>query len=281
MRARPAVALAFLVAALLAPRVADAQQRDTSAPASATAIFRGRVIQRADSAPVVNADVWLVSVDRHATTDSSGAFRFDGLPLGAQLVQIRRVGLDPQRDVIALSADRENVRTYALTGQTTRLDTVRTTAGATKYLSPQLRGFEERRLSGQGGHFISDSVLRKNENSTAANVIVGRIPGLMQQTIAGPGKLVTALVSTRKQCAGPAMLNTCKGGAPNCYVAVYLDGVLQYSAKMGVAPPDFRTDYEVSNLAGVEFYAGGAAAPISMHSDDDGCGSLWLWTRER
>ena len=103
----------------------------------------------------------------------------------------------------------------------------------------------------------------------------------MQQTITGPGKVITALVSTRKPCAGLAILNSCKGGAPNCYVAVYLDGVLQYSAKTAGAPPDFRTDYDLRNLAGVEYYAGGAAAPVAMHSDDDGCGSVWLWTRER
>jgi hypothetical protein len=38
----------------------------------------------------------------------------------------------------------------------------------------------------------------------------------------------------------------------------------------------------VTDLAGIEYYAGGASMPIDMHSaTDEGCGSLWLWTREK
>ena len=38
----------------------------------------------------------------------------------------------------------------------------------------------------------------------------------------------------------------------------------------------------VTDLAGIEYYAGGASMPIDMHSStDEGCGSLWLWTREK
>ena len=282
MHSRSAVFRVLVAASLLCTSsIVRAQQRDTlGSHMSASAVFRGRVIQQGDSTPVANADVWLPSLDRHASTDSAGAFRFDGLPAGLQLVQIRRVGLDAQRDTIALSAEHENVRTYALAEQSTKLDTVRTMAGAQKYLSPMLRGFEERRLSGQGGHFISDSVLRKNENMTAANLIASRIPGLTQQFIILQGKgVIRALVSTRKQCKGLA-LQGC-GGKPNCFVAIYLDGVLRYSTKLGIDPPDLSKEYDISSLAGIEYYAGAAAAPIAMHSDDDGCGSLWLWTRER
>ena len=283
MPARFAVALVFSIGSL-SPLgfTAAAQQHDSLAPRPpAGAVFRGRVVHLGDASPVRGAEVWLVLSDKRAQTDSNGAFRFEGLPVGKQLVQIRLVGLAAERDTIVLSAEHENVRTYALAEPTASLDTVRTVAGATKYISPRLRGFEERRLSGQGGRFISDSVIRKNESTTMANLISSRMPGLMQQTIAAPGKgVITVLVSTRKQCSGLAIMNSCKG-VPNCYVAIYLDGTPLYSTKMGGAPPDFAREFSATDFAGIEYYAGGAASPFGMNGADDGCGSLCLWTRER
>ena len=239
MRARIAVAFVFSVVSLLpAPSEAGAQQRDTLTPhASAAATLHGRVIRSSDGSPISGADVWVVVSDRHVLTDSTGAFRFDGLPAGIQLIQVRHVGLAVQRDTVVLSAEHDNVRTYALGEPSATLDTVRTVAGKQKYLSPRLQGFEERRLSGQGGHFVSDSAMRQSEHMTLANLISSHMPGLMQQTITVPGKgIYAALVSSRKACAGLVILNSCKGNA-NCYVAVYLDGVVQYSAKMGGPPP--------------------------------------------
>jgi hypothetical protein len=284
MIARYAVASAFLIGSSFpTPSIARAQQRD-SLPANppAPTVFRGRVIHRADATPVAGADVWVVSADRHESTDSSGAFRFDGLAPGLQLVEVRRVGLDVEHDTIGLSSDHENVRTYALGDETTTLDTVHTIAGARKYLSPRLRAFEERRLSGQDGHFISDSVMRLNENSNLAD-IGSRLPGLMVRSVFLKHKgFISALISTRKPCAGLVLLHssTC-AIQPNCFVAIYLDGVLQYSTTLGTDPPDLSREFPISELAGAEYYAGGAAAPAGMHSNDDGCGSLWLWTRER
>ena len=249
------------------------------------ATFRGRVIHLADGSPVNGADVWLVSADRHESTDSSGRFQFADVPAGVQLVEVRHLGLSAQRDTISLSSAHENVRTYALSEQSATLDTVRTFAGTQKYLSPMLRGFEDRRLSHQGGHFVSDSVFRRNENSSVAGIIESRVPGL---TAVG-GK---TLVSTRKACMGFAMAHpaNCQGGA-GCYVTIYLDGALYYTpppadtarpqALMGSGAPDMTRAFQASELAGAEYYADGASAPAGMHSNDQGCGTLWLWTRER
>ena len=264
---------------------AAAQQDDSLAQhAPAAAIFRGRVIQLADSAPVGRADVWLISVDRHAFTDSTGEFRFDDVPAGPKLIEIRRLGLDVRRDMIVFAPGQEMVRTYALAGRATVLDTVRTTAaGGETYLSPRLRAFEQRRLSGQGGYFISDSVMRRNENSNLGMLGSG-LPGVMLRSVyfKSKGGYISALISTRKPCAGLVILHSSECSMrPTCYVAIYLDGVLQYSTKLGIDPPDLAREYPISELAGAEYYAGGAAAPAGMHSDDDGCGSLWLWTRER
>jgi hypothetical protein len=143
-----------------------------------------------------------------------------------------------------------------------------------------LQAFEERRLSGQGGRFISDSVFRRNENTTMGNLVASHVPGVSLV----PRNFGMMLVSTRKACKGLALIHSkaCSEGIQDCYVAVYLDGVLYYSATMGgAAPPDLAKVFNPSDFAGAEYYADGASAPAGMHSSDDGCGSLWLWTRER
>jgi hypothetical protein len=72
-------------------------------------------------------------------------------------------------------------------------------------------------------------------------------------------------------------------------VEIHLDGVLIYYPEMtekhphdpSFQPPDL-SKMGVTDLAGVEFYADAASMPIDMHSaTDEGCGSLWLWTREK
>ena len=255
------------------PAVSAAQQPPDSA------VFRGRVLRRSDLAPIVGAEVAIPALDRHATTDSAGAFRLTGLPAGTQVARVRMVGYAMREDTVALAAGFEAVRTYALEPQAVKLDTVRTAAGP-RYRSPMLREFEQRMRSHAGGYFIDGSVFRQHESGTLAGLIASRIPGVTFSN--GKGAMGRVLVSTRKPCRGLA-LRSC-GSTPDCFVAIYVDGTLYFNSRMaadGVQPPDLEHDLNPANFAAAEFYAGGASAPIGMHVDDDGCGSLWLWTRER
>ncbi len=274
----------FLIAAaagatLAVPRAVALGQRPGST------VFRGRVLRATDLAPIPGAHVLLPALKLDATTDSTGAFRFARLPVGTQIAQVRMVGYALRQDTITLTAGWESVRTYALEVKAPLLDTVRASAGKQRYISPLLQGFEERRLADAGGYFVSDSVFRRNESSTMANIISSRMPGLTTVYV----NHARVFASTRKQCRGLALLGSPKSscrvtGQPDCYVAVYVDGVLYFNAKMaeeGVQPPDMEKDLDPVNFAGAEYYAGGASMPIDMHPDDDGCGSLWLWTRER
>ncbi len=248
--------------------------------AADSAIFRGRVLQQGTLAPIAGADVAIPALNRHAATDSTGAFRLTALPPGTQIAQVRKVGFAMQQDTIALALGFAAVRTYALEPESTKLDTVHTVAPEQRYVSPLLQQFEQRLHSHAGGHFIDDSVFRQNESGTLAGLIASRIPGV--SFAAGKGAVGRVLVSTRKPCRGLAF-RSCDS-RPDCFVAIYVDGTLYFNARMaaeGVQPPDLEHDLNPANFAGAEYYAGGASAPIGMHVDDDGCGSLWLWTRER
>jgi len=73
---------------------------------------------------------------------------------------------------------------------------------------------------------------------------------------------------------------------PDCFVAIYVDGNLLVNAKLAQEMPtpewpDVNSLVPVNTLSGAEYYTSAATAPVSMHTDDDGCGSLWLWTREK
>jgi hypothetical protein len=267
--------LCAIICAASVARVGTAQE------ALGALTLSGWVVRARDGAPIAGADVWLISSQQRVATDSSGSFRVAGLVAGPQLLQIRHLGYEVRRDTVTVRAGGDSVVRFVLREQSAQLDTVRTIAPEQKYVSPMLRGFEERRLSGEGGRFISDSVLRRNENAQLTSLITSRIPGLM----IGAARM---LVSSRKQCKGPVLYHSgdskCQsGGAPDCYVSVFIDGVLFYSARMaeqGAKPIDLNHE-SISNFAGVEFYADNGTAPAGMHSDDEGCGSLWLWTRER
>lgn len=263
-------------ATLAVPRASALGQRPDSA------VFRGRVLRATDLAPIPGAHVLLPALNLDTTTDSTGTFRFTLLPVGTQIAQVRKLGYTMRQDTITLTVGFESVRTYALEAKTPVLDTVRASARKQEqrqYISPLLQAFVKREQAHAGGYFISDSTFRKNENATLANLVVSHMPGVSWSYMGAK----RVLVSTRKSCRGLALLHPCST-KQDCFVAIYVDGVLYYNAKMaenGVLPPDMEKQFNVGTLAGAEYYPGGASMPIDMHPDDDGCGSLWLWTRER
>ncbi len=259
------------------PFVLSAQRQAAGDSAS----FRGTVERKGDSIGVAGAEVALPGLGRTVTTDAAGAFHLVGLTAGSQLVRIRGIGFVEKIDTVTLIAGTEVQRVFAMTAQTATLDTVHTRSEQVKYHSPALQAFEERRLSKSGGYFVSDSIMRGNENTTLANVLQSRMPGMMLQYFSEH----RLAVSSRKACSGPVLLHACSG-KPDCFVAVYLDGQLFFNSRIAkevppTAYPDLENTFPVTTLAGAEYYPSAAATPTGMRVDDDGCGSLWLWTREK
>ncbi|MEO7455796.1 MAG: carboxypeptidase-like regulatory domain-containing protein [Gemmatimonadaceae bacterium] len=245
--------------------------------AQATARFTGRVMQAGKGAPIAGAEVWLASVDRRVTTDDSGRFVLDSLPPGRMLVQVRGVGYVAQRDTLRFVAGAVESRDYALAPVGQQLDTVRTVSDAVKYASPRLRGFEERRANPASGYFIPEAELRKYDNEPLANVLLSRVVGLRIV----PGMHGAAfMASSTRETPGAVFGKT--GAQPKpCFVTLYVDGVLVYSAKMDAAndPADFNR-LAVREYAAVEFYLRSGTAPPGFNATDAGCGTLLLWTRE-
>jgi hypothetical protein len=248
------------------------------------ALLTGRVNSGIDGAVIAGAQVTLPALGRTSTTDSTGRFRLTGLPAGIQSIQIRRVGFTELTDTVTLVAGRELNRVYSMAAPIATLDTVRTKVEQAKYISPSLSAFEERRLSKTGGYFVSDSVFRSNESRALGDILRARMPNLIFTYI----NEHRVAVSGRKKCSGPVLMggSACPNNMLGCFVAICLDGNLIFNTKIAqfMNPsgyPDIDVAFPVTQLAGAESYASGALAPTGMQMDDDGCGSLWLWTREK
>ncbi|MES2176685.1 MAG: carboxypeptidase regulatory-like domain-containing protein [Gemmatimonadota bacterium] len=244
------------------------------AVAPKAAVLVGRVTRSDNGGPIAGADIWLPALDRHATTDSSGRFRLNGLSPGRAFAQARSIGYRLERDTLTLGAGVETRHDFVLTSQATLLDTNRTVASPA-YASPALRGFEERRARQVAGYFVADSALRREDGKVLGSVILSRVSGMMFV----PGKHgETYMVSSRKQCSG-RVLRLCE--SPDCYVTVYMDGVLYYSVVEGSMDPPDVNRLQVRELSGLEFYPSGGVAPPEYNATGAGCGTLLLWTRER
>ncbi|MEO5816484.1 MAG: carboxypeptidase regulatory-like domain-containing protein [Gemmatimonadaceae bacterium] len=258
---------------------------DAGAPGAAVAKGPGRLqgqVKEDDNAkPLGDVDVWLPSLDRRTRTDGSGAFAFDSIPPGYQVLSIRYPGFSSRIDTLRFTAGQTTTRAYVLKPQATLLGGVSTVAAAVNYKSPGLRGFESRRATRVAGFFIPESELRVHESEQLVNAIVSRVPGLRQVSSDNGGPY---LASSVRRCKENTLGRTDR--CSPCYVTTYIDGVLSYNADNyndrteRTEPTDFGR-LSVRDLAGVEFYPRDGTAPSPYTASRLGCGTIMVWTRER
>jgi hypothetical protein len=256
-----AVLASFIASATVMGQVPDTSRAKELAP------YRNRILGVYDARTgdaLAGVEVADVMTGWKATTSPTGNVSLAYLPDGGSLVRLRKLGYVPLTLFVAITP-RDTAPLTLLLGRAEAqlLPTVVTNAAGQKYVSPSLRGFEERRLAHLGGHFISDSTLRASEGEVMSSMLE-RLPGA---TLNGG-----LLVSTRKSSPGPVFSKSSVG--LKCPSAVYVDGVRLAS------PPDFGRQ-TTDTYAGVEFYGSSTSAPIWISPSASECGVLLLWTRER
>lgn len=252
----------------------------TSPLVAQTGTLVGTVIADSLGTPVAGAQLTIPSLGLRAIANYLGEFRFSRLPAGMLTIDVHRLGFAAFSDTVTVAANAPTNRDFQMKTQFARLDSVRVTAPERKYISPGLAEFEERRKEGHG-YFVSEEVLRKNNERSMLDVVMGNVPGLTRLRTS-PRKPNESYVGTMRKCAaGPAILN-CKGQSSSCPVTLYIDGHMVYSgaADHDQDVPDLGA-FAVRDYAGVEYYPGGATTPVKYNATDSGCGLLILWTRER
>lgn len=213
-------------------------------------------------------------------TTSTGTVSLRFLPEGGSLVRLTKVGYQPRTMTVAISPSDTTPITLVM-ARIAELPKVVTTDSAPHYTSPALRGFEERRKF-ESGYFITESELRKNEGRLLANLLMSKAPGVRIRA----GSTNASYLMASARCAS--------GGPPQ----VYLDGVplatagpppttRTRSTSSGAAPADLvmapfnLNEFQISELAAVEYYPDNEVAPIQFEHTSRRCGALLLWTRER
>ena len=249
--------------------------RDAAMPA---VTLRGTVLRDGSNAPVAGAVVTIPTQSLSATTSSDGTFELPGLAPGHHEILIRHVGDAPLRDSVTVTSNAEP-HTFRL-GRVVALDTVRANAAERHYVSPALRGFEERRRVGIGT-FVTDSTLRANDDHRLADVLRVHAPAMRVLNVRGDAYATSGRDTRTGQFALRGGVNR-KGNAPAaCYATVYLDGVMLFDLALSPAdeqPPNL-SDIQVSRLGAIEYYGGGGAVPAQFRSSE--CGTLLLWSREK
>ena len=270
---------------------------DLSGQAAALPAYRGRILgvyDDATGAPLDSVRVTDLLHGNSSLTTGTGTVALYFLPEGGGLVRLQRIGYAVQTFAVAISpADTAPISVTMR--RVTELGPMLTKAqGTPRYISPSLRGFEDRRRAGATGYFVSDSVLRANEGHLLADVLGSRMPNMKFH--AGSASAMFLLKSARCVFGGPPQ--------------VYLDGV-PMSPDLRPDAPGFRgasgtqstafgqliagsgssmnidaiafdlSKFDVSSLAGVEWYPDSDMLPIEFSHTSGRCGALMLWTRER
>jgi hypothetical protein len=169
--ARRAVALGVTLLAALAPLVAASAQQ-----APQQSVMRGRVVS-ADSAhhPIPDAEVTISVLQRGARTGADGTYELSGLPGGAHVVVVRRLGFVPVTRGVILSGEADDTAavTFALAPNVAALEKVYVREGA----GGEPRAMERERARSNGGVFIDRARLEQSEHSVMSNVLRST-PGL-------------------------------------------------------------------------------------------------------
>jgi hypothetical protein len=221
--------------------------------------YRYRIIGLYDGGtgtPIEGANVLDVLSGNSVNTTNTGTASLLFLPDGGGLVRIRKLGYGMQTMMVKISPADTNPLTIIME-RATELPAFAVVDSTRRYLSPNLRTFEEHRHNATSGYFLNEAQLRTAESrgQSIASALMSGMPGI--QVSESPGKTT---VTRSPRCA--------RGGAP----AVYLDGVELVDHDISGFPP--------SMLAGIEYYPNNANAPVEYMRTTRSCGALVLWSRQ-
>jgi hypothetical protein len=263
-RSAPASALAIVLA--------------SASPAMAQSVLRGVVLVNVVETPIAGAEVALPALNLKATSDSSGKFQLTGIPAGNYVVTVRHLRFSPVSSFLSFGKSDTVDTDMLLTAAKTVLPTV---AVAESKPNAKMAAFEERRKNGFG-HFLTEEDLKKTENGRLAEAMA-RLPG--NHVLTGSTQAAWMYggrgVQSRSGSTLPSLdrMDIAKGAKIGyCYAAVVLDGIYVYQGNPGETLFDINS-IPLSEIAGVESYAGGASMPAMYNGTRSTCGLVIIWTK--
>jgi hypothetical protein len=240
-----------------------------------TGTFLGTVSRDSMDHAVGNADVQLPQLNRRFTTNYLGEFRFADVPPGRYAVVVHAVGFQPFLDSIDVKPGATVDGDIILTALPVKLDTTRSVATNRPALPAGIAELEERRKMHMGGFFVTDSMLRANDERkiTYLLAMAPRIEQVLSK--AGTGIFIAV--------PGPPPQDYRSDGSfprMRCYANIYLNGAPYWLGPPSPnnPPPDFNAMW-AREYSGIEYYASTSSTPSQYNATRWGCGVLLLWTR--
>ena len=273
-------AFAALVAAAAPVRAQVPPVRDPVASVPRAPLRIIGVYDETSGQPIPAVEVSETATGTSVMTSTTGAANLGSIvPKGGE-IRLRKIGFEEQTMTISMGAA-DTLPITVVMKRVAELPAVVTKDAAPRYMSPILKGFEERRKNHASGYFIEDSILRKEDNRALGNVLVAHAPGAVVKQVSSANFLLKS-----PRCSN--------GGQPD----VYIDGVplahlddprwpMPKGRNRFSNPPDPRdfpidlNQFAVRDLAGIEYYPDNATMPVQFSRTASGCGALFLWTRER
>jgi hypothetical protein len=212
----------------------------------------GAVVTMDGTRPVPEAQVSLTGAEA-ARTNERGEWVMQYATPGTRMVEVRAVGYFPDRRAVNVVEGAPPLRLSLFTMRA-MLDTIRVTATR---LSPNMKGFEERRRSGMGRYIDAEFIARRRP--IRVSDVLRFVPGLYvyQQTL-------------------NTSLQMRSNFGERCAPAVYVDGHYMRS----FTGDDLDVFVNPDDIAGIEVYREPTVPPqFSMGLAGGACGSIVVWTR--
>ncbi len=242
MRARSCT---FGVATFLMTSVAGAQGT----------VSVGGVVTDSSGAGLLGAVVSVENTSLTARTNERGEFRIGGVPAGAAVLSVRRIGFIPISKPIAVgeSTDRVQMKLAALPAL---LDKVVIQRDRIKYTG-RLAGYYQRLERRSSGQFITRYEIDQ-QNARSLSQLLTQNPGVSGVRLSSGGGAV-------------------RMRGRSCRPLVWLDGVPMPAGEVDLDA------FPLNTLHGVELYLGSTTTPLdySAQQNRSSCGSILLWSRGR
>jgi len=249
-----------VAALLVAPHGGRAQTSGSTGIAGA--------IREDNKSPVAGAVVDALSVGR-VRTDSTGAFRISPVPPGTLIVRATMIGFQPVMKMVTLTPGEELRLDLVMVRATQELATVVVREDSVATLVSDPTGFDGRRKSSNGGHFLVADEIEKKHVTETEQLFHG-LPTVQVDT-GGIVVIKRGEISLRDiYLTGKDVnqFNMCIGAQ------VFVNGV--------VMPQPFNINtVPLFNIRGIEIYSGPATTPTSLRSPKSVCGTVAVWTKQQ
>ena len=243
-------------------RIGGQSARDTVQPRARVGTIDGLVT---DSmlAPLVAAQVTVLSSNVRVGTGPNGRFRITDVPSGEYVIIVRRAGFRPASTIVQVPAGDTLRLNYTLERTETSLAPAMIVEVRT---SVRMLEFEARRRAGLGEFMGTDEIERRN--TVYATDLMRRFASLnVSPSYGSGGGGMAEYYALSKREGGSVTLSACP-------YTVIIDEMAM--------PTPFNLELLPSPkwIAGIEVYHGAATTPPRYAGLNRGCGVILIWTKD-